>query len=369
MRMTDLDLFGGVFKGKRVLITGDTGFKGSWLSLWLKELGAEVFGYALPPASEFSNFSKLQLEKHINHMDGDVRDLKVLEYWFKEVKPDAVFHLAAQPIVLKSYKEPQPTFETNLMGTVNFLECTRATADVKAAVVITSDKCYFNNEWIWGYKETDRLGGEDPYSASKACAELISYSYIKSYFSDPETCSIATARAGNVIGGGDWAENRIVPDFFRSVERNEKLILRYPEASRPWQYILEPLSGYLQLCSKLLTEGKKFQDAWNFGPAENKHYSVADLINRIIDQYGQGEIEIITKSSPFHETSMLKLEITKAIKLLGWHPLLSFDDTVDFTVKGYRDETESSDLYESRVGQILNYIEKTKERPVGWATK
>jgi len=248
--------FNNVYKNKKVLITGDTGFKGSWLTIWLKELGADVYGYALPPLRDEDNFVKCNLNEKIHHINGDIRDKEHLFKFFDEVKPDIAFHLAAQPLVLESYKNPHYTFETNLMGTVNFFEAVRGTQSVKVAVNITSDKCYQNNEWIWGYRENDAMGGKDPYSASKGASELITQSYLNSFFVKEGTANIASARAGNVIGGGDWADYRIVPDFFKAIEKNDVLKLRYPEATRPWQHVLEPLSGYLNLAMKLFLEGK-----------------------------------------------------------------------------------------------------------------
>lgn len=367
MKLSEMNIFDGVFKGKKVLITGNTGFKGSWLSIWLKELGASVYGYALPPQSDNDNFTKLELDKKTDHRSGDIRDLVLLKKRFEEVQPDIAFHLAAQPIVTDSYENPQYTFETNMMGTVNFLESIKHTESVKSAVVVTSDKCYQNNEWVWGYKETDKLGGDDPYSASKGCAEIITNSYVKSFFSRDGSCNISTARAGNVIGGGDWAKNRIVPDFFRSVLKNEKLVLRYPYASRPWQFVLEPLSGYMYLASKLFQNDKKFLGAWNFGPLDSNHYTVADLINRLIKSYGAGQIEMLRKDDAYHETSMLKLDISKAMKYLEWRPVLNFDETVQFTVEGYENELTSKDLYDKRLGQISYYIKKAQSNRIKWS--
>jgi len=361
-----MNVFGDFFRNKKVLITGTTGFKGSWLSVWLNELGAAVYGYALPPKSKIDNFVITGLEDRITQKYGDVRDLDQLINYFTEVRPDIAFHLSAQPLVLESYRNPQETFATNMMGTVNFLEAVRLTGTVKATVIVTSDKCYQNNEWVWGYKETDRLGGNDPYSASKGCAELIVNSYVKSFFSGVESCQTATVRAGNVIGGGDWADNRIVPDFFRSMMRKEKLVLRYPFASRPWQYVLEPLSGYLYLCAKLYRDKKQFQGAWNFGPLDSNHYTVADLINKIIDFYGEGELEMIHKESQYHETTMLKLDISKAMKYLKWKPVLNFAETVQFTVSGYKDDLVGEELYSKRLEQINEFVLKAKNQSIEW---
>ena len=349
--------FSGIFNNKRVLITGDTGFKGSWLSIWLKELGAQVYGYALPPRSEIDNFVVCGLDKYIHHQDGDIRDAETLLNFFKKVQPDIAFHLAAQPIVLESYENPHYTFETNMMGVVNFFEAVRISPSVKVAVNITSDKCYQNNEWIWGYRENDPMGGHDPYSASKGCSELITQSYIHSFFSSGKECAVASARAGNVIGGGDWAPFRIVPDFFRAVKENKKLIIRNPDAVRPWQHVLEPLGGYLLLASKLWTDGSTFSGGWNFGPVETNHATVRELIEAIIRVTGTGDYEVPFAEKVLHEARLLKLDISKANAQLKWKPVLNFKETVEYTVNGYLDEQNSScNHYEKRVNQIQSYL-------------
>ncbi len=355
----DKDLFSGVYKNKRVLITGDTGFKGSWLAIWLKEMGAQVYGYALPPKSDSENFALCNLQSGIHHQDGDIRDVSSLQEFFSRVQPDIAFHLAAQAIVLDSYDQPHYTFETNLMGAVNFFEAVRKTPSVKAAVNITSDKCYQNNEWLWGYRENDPMGGHDPYSASKGCSELITQSYIHSFFSTGGSCAVASARAGNVIGGGDWAPYRIIPDFFRALKENKKLIIRNPEAIRPWQHVLEPLGGYLLLASRLWSDGAVFSGGWNFGPVETNCATVRELIESIIRITGTGGFDIPPAEKAPHEARLLKLDISKANALLKWRPVLSFAETVEFTAMGYLNEMESSaDLYEKRVDQINSYLEK-----------
>lgn len=353
-------LFSGIYKGKRVLITGDTGFKGSWLAIWLTELGAEVFGYALPPKSEIENFSVCALASHIHHQDGDIRDSDLLLKFFHKVQPDIAFHLAAQPIVLESYENPSYTFETNMMGVVNFFEAVRKTPSVKSAINITSDKCYQNNEWLWGYRESDPMGGYDPYSASKGCSELITQSYIRSFFSSGKGCSVASARAGNVIGGGDWAPYRIVPDFFRSLKINKKLIIRNPEAIRPWQHVLEPLGGYLLLASKLWTDGAVFSGGWNFGPADTNNATVKELVESIIRIIGEGGYEVPYIENPQHEAKLLKLDISKANALLNWKPVLNFTETVRLTVGGYTDEfKKGNEIISNRLDQIQYYLKKT----------
>jgi CDP-glucose 4,6-dehydratase len=369
MKSNNLNYFDGIFKDKKILITGDTGFKGSWLSVWLKLLGAEVYGYSLPPKSEKDNYVRTKLADRINHQNGDVRELETLKLYLKEIQPEIAFHLAAQPLVLESYKNPHYTFETNIMGTVNFLEAVRYSESVKAAVIITSDKCYQNNEWIWGYRENEPMGGDDPYSASKGCAELITSSYIKSFFSNDSAAKIASARAGNVIGGGDWAENRIVPDFFRALERNEKLLLRNPWSTRPWQHVLEPLSGYLLLCSRLYKDDSHFSGGWNFGPMENAQHSVLELIENMISYCGAGSVIFDENKEKLHEANLLKLDISKAVHHLNWKPVLDFKDTVEFTADGYKDELDSSDLFESRINQIQKYTSLARKRNINWAIK
>lgn len=364
--MQNLNLFNGVYKGKKILITGDTGFKGSWLSIWLNELGAEVYGFALQPKTEKENFVQCGLADKIYHLEGDVRDKNCLMKYFSDVKPDIAFHLAAQPLVLESYLDPHYTFETNLMGTVNFFEAVRLTKSVKAAVNITSDKCYKNNEWVWGYRENEPMGGDDPYSASKGCSELITDSYVKSFFKDSH-CKIASARAGNVIGGGDWAENRIVPDFFRAVEKGEDLFLRNQNSTRPWQHVLEPLSGYLLLGSNLYLEGNKYSGGWNFGPLDSSHHSVLELIKMMSEKYGQGTYKVEEIENKPHEANLLKLDISKAINFLSWRPALTFEDTVCFTVEGYNSEITNEPLYKARTRQIEKYVAIAQNKNLKWS--
>ncbi|MHB8336534.1 MAG: CDP-glucose 4,6-dehydratase [Ignavibacteriaceae bacterium] len=362
-----MNLFKNIFNNKRILITGDTGFKGSWLSIWLKELGADIYGYSLPPRRAEDNYVKCNLNNIVHHFDGDIRDLNKLLQYFKNVKPDIALHLAAQPIVLESYKNPHYTFETNVLGTVNFFEAVRNTLSVKVALNITSDKCYQNNEWVWGYKESDPMGGKDPYSASKGCSELITKSYLTSFFINNSNCAIASARAGNVIGGGDWALYRIVPDFFRAIRNNEKLLIRNPDSVRPWQHVLEPLSGYLHLASKLFMEGQTFSGGWNFGPLDSSNHSVYELIEKIINYYGKGEVEYDSDSTKLHEANILKLDISKAAWFLKWKPVLNFEELIKFTVDGYKDELSSQNLYEKRKNQIIDYINIAHQKNIIWA--
>ena len=362
-------LFGRLYKNKKVLITGDTGFKGSWLAIWLKELGADVYGYALPPRREEDNFVKSKLNEKIHHIDGDIRDLNKLIDYFEEVQPQFAFHLAAQPLVLESYKDPHYTFETNIMGTVNFFEAVRQSKSVKAALNITSDKCYQNNDWVWGYRENDPMGGKDPYSASKGCSELVTNAYFNSFFADNSHCAIASARAGNVIGGGDWADYRIVPDFFRAINKNDRLIIRNPNATRPWQHVLEPLGGYLLLASKLFQEGNRFSEGWNFGPLDQANRKVIELIDAIIKVYGKGDIACGNASEKLHEANLLKLDISKAVGKLKWKPVLTFEELIKFTADGYASELNVCNIYEERKNQILDYINIARRKNIEWAIR
>lgn len=360
-------LFFSVFKKKKVLITGDTGFKGSWLSIWLNELGAKVYGYALPPENSNDNFVITKLGSVINHREGDIRDARKLDAYFQDVQPHFAFHLAAQSLVLKSYDEPAETFSTNVAGTVNFFEAVRKTSSVKVAVNITSDKCYQNNEEDKAYTESDPMGGKDPYSASKGCAELVTAAYYHSFFNSPDSCRIASARAGNVIGGGDRAKNRLIPDFFKAIAENKKMPVRNPDAVRPWQHVLEPLSGYLSLCAHLHLHGNKFCGGWNFGPDDNNHYSVSDIMKEIIKASGKGDYEQESKRDKPYEAQLLKLDISKAEQILKWKPVLDFKQTALFTAKGYDDETSGSDIYKKRIMQINEYVALAKAMKINWA--
>ncbi|WP_307525282.1 CDP-glucose 4,6-dehydratase [Pedobacter sp. W3I1] len=360
--------FQNIYQGKKVLITGHTGFKGSWMAIWLKELGADVYGYALPPYSEMDNFVTSKLADHVHHLEGDVRDGAKLKQYFQDVQPDFAFHLAAQPLVILSYKDPVGTFDTNLMGTVNFWEAVRATPSVKAAVNVTTDKCYDNKEWVWGYRENDPMGGKDPYSASKGCSELITNAYLESFFKAEGTCNIASARAGNVIGGGDWAADRIIPDYFRAVKEGKKLEIRNPFATRPWQHVLEPLSGYLNLGAELWLKGKDFSGGWNFGPEDNTNYSVKELIDEMLTLDGRGGYIIPEQTQKMHEAILLKLDISKAANFLKWKPALGFKETVDFTLTGYLDDlSEDGNMFNLRSKQIELYTKVALNKAINWA--
>ncbi len=354
-----LDLFNKTFQNKKVLVTGDSGFKGSWLCIWLKELGAEVYGYSLPALTKKDNFVTTDLQNKIHHQDGDIRDLDKLSNYFNEVKPDIAFHLAAQPLVIESYNNPHYNFETNLMGTVNFFEAVRNCPTVKVAINVTTDKCYQNNEWLWGYRENDAMGGDDPYSASKGCSELITNSYIKSFFTKENTCHVATGRAGNVIGGGDWAENRIIPDIIRAFQNNEASQVRNLNSVRPWQFVLEPVFGYMKLAEQLFHNGKSFSGGWNFGPSSYENYTVGDVVNEVKKIIPTLKIESPVVTEKLHEAGLLKLDITKAVNQLGWKPRLNFEETIKFTIDGYIEEFSIlNNIYDCRVKQIKSYCNK-----------
>ena len=319
------DLLSEAYKGRNVLITGHTGFKGSWLAIWLIELGANVIGFALDPPSDKGNFNLGNLKDKIIDIRGDIRDSKKLNEVFKKYKPYIVFHLAAQPLVRYSYEEPKYTYEVNVVGTLNVLEAIRATDETQVGIIITSDKCYENKESIWGYRETDEIGGYDPYSSSKGCVELLVSSYRNSYFNTRKYNDhgkvIASVRAGNVIGGGDWSVDRIIPDTINALKLNKTILVRNPKAIRPWQHVLEPLSGYLYLGSKIINENIKYSGAWNFGPNADSIITVGEIVNKVIKVWGYGKWSCPSSvGSALHEASTLSLDISKAKYNLGWIP-------------------------------------------------
>ncbi len=352
-----MDLFNNFFRGRKVLVTGDTGFKGSWLCIWLNELGAEVTGYALPPKTDNDNFVKAKLNRVVKHIDGDIRDLDRLKKVFAETKPEIAFHMAAQTLVLPSYDDPVETFQTNIIGTVNFFEAVRLTSSVSVAINVTSDKCYQNNEWVWGYRENDPMGGNDPYSASKGCSELVTHSYARSFFSSGN-CLIASGRAGNVVGGGDWAEHRIIPDVFRAYFSNAELSIRNPRATRPWQFVLEPIFGYMKLAQTVSQKGREFTGGWNFGPGDPVDHPVEQVIQTIRTTIPDLKYKTNVVENALHEAKLLKLDISKALNQLDWRPLLNFNETIGFTVEGYLSERDDRDVYNSRVKQIGTYAAK-----------
>jgi CDP-glucose 4,6-dehydratase len=327
------------WRGRSVLVTGHTGFKGGWLALWLTRLGARVHGYALAAPTEPSLFIEAGITEQIaSHHEGDVRDAEHLRQVFSSTRPEIVFHLAAQPLVRRSYREPVATFETNVMGTAQVLETVRHTDCVRVVQVITSDKCYENHEWPWAYRETDPLGGRDPYSASKGAQELVAAAWRSAFLHTkrPEL-SLATCRAGNVIGGGDWAEDRIVPDCVRALMRGEPIEVRNPRAVRPWQHVLEPLGAYLLLAREQWEQPREFDQAWNFGPGTHRPVSVGELASRLCRAWGGGDWAPASKDSQPHEHQLLQLEITKAGTRLGWYPVLSTEEAIALTTAWYRD--------------------------------
>ncbi len=347
--------------GRSVLLTGHTGFKGGWLATWLLELGARVTGYSLPPDPELSYFSRCRLDRHVNSVLADIRDLNRLKQTIDGVQPEIVFHLAAQPLVRHSYIEPAATFETNVMGTVNLLEAMRAAPSVKAAVIVTSDKCYQNREWAWGYREDDMLGGHDPYSASKACAEIVTDAYRKSFLGlNGRRVAVATARAGNVIGGGDWAADRLLPDAVRALRRNVPLVLRNPDSVRPWQHVLEALAGYIMLAQKLYYDDERYSGAFNFASDEEGAIPVAKLAEIAIRQWGAGSWQTATggeANSSLRETGYLRLDSGKARQLLGWRPRLPLEQAVKMTIDWYREALRrpESDMYDLSRCQLHTY--------------
>ncbi len=345
------------WNGKRILITGHTGFKGSWLALWLKMLGAKVCGYALAPETTPNLFEDLRLESEIESVTGDVRDLETFEKCLKNFQPEIVFHLAAQSLVRKSYRAPVDTYTTNVIGTVNVLEAVRAVGSVRAVVVITTDKVYENKEWHWAYRENERLGGFDPYSNSKACAELAVAAYRDSFFAETD-CLIATARAGNVIGGGDWSEDRLLPDVFRSLIFGAKLEIRNPHSIRPWQHALEPLNGYLKLAEKLCAGEKSLTGGWNFGPSDEDSKSVGWILDEIKRIWNEPVNWQITGGKQPHEACLLKLDSAKAKSELGWLPKLTLDEAVNLTAEWYHGFMDKKDLAELTKRQILFYQNK-----------
>lgn len=342
---------------KTVLVTGDTGFKGSWLCLWLLHLGARVIGVALPPKTGKDNYVVSGLEKKITHINGDIRAMETLLDIFAQHKPDIAFHLAAQPLVLESYRDPLTTFSTNIMGAVHFFEAVRNCPSVRVAINITSDKCYENREQKKGYREEDPLGGSDPYSASKACSEMVTSAYRNSFFDGDQHAHIASVRAGNVIGGGDWAENRIFPDCIRSLLSKKPIVMRNPKAIRPWQHVLEPLNGYLILGERLLKEGKKYSGAWNFGPSAKNRVSVRQLVEETIRQWGKGDFQIERNARGKPEKTSLLLNCSKSLHQLGWKPVLSFQDMVRLAIEEYRRGNTGSpeEVFQQRIEHIDQY--------------
>lgn len=333
------------WRGKRVLVTGHTGFKGSWLCLWLLAMGAEVTGYALPPYTERDNYVLCGLEGRLREVRGTILDSGMLEDTFRREQPDIVFHLAAQPLVRLSYEQPRLTYETNVMGTLNVLEAARKAESVRSAVVITTDKCYENRELNRGYRETDPMGGYDPYSSSKGCAELLTASYRRSFCryggTGQSEMAVASARAGNVIGGGDWSQDRLIPDCIRAFEAGTPVRLRNPGAVRPWQFVLEPLAGYLILTERLWAEPERYACGWNFGPDPKQMATVETMARKLAEVYGSGTVECQADAQAPHEDRILLLDSTKAAEQLGWRSRLPLEETLRWTAEWYRDYRET----------------------------
>ena len=359
-------LFSGIYKNKTVLVTGHTGFKGSWLVYWLSQMGAKVIGYSLEAPTNPNHIELLNLD--IVSIIGDIRDLDKLNQVFSEYKPDIVFHLAAQPLVRLSYENPIETYETNVIGTLKVFEASRIN-NVKAIVNITSDKAYENKEWVWGYRENDPMGGYDPYSSSKGCADILATSYRNSYFNINEykkthNTLIATCRAGNVIGGGDWAKDRLITDIMISVSIGKKVSIRNPKATRPWQHVLEPLSGYLQIGQKLLEEKVEFAEAWNFGPSDEGSITVEEVVQNVKKHWDKIDYEINRDPNQLHEANLLKLDCTKANTILKWKDVWDSETTFEKTVKWYKAYYENNKVLTSE--DLENYIKEAVGKNIVW---
>lgn len=354
-----LDIFENFYNGKKVLITGHTGFKGSWLSIWLHELGAQVVGIAKNPNTSKDNFVLSNISEKITSLIGDIQDIEYIKQVFAKFQPEIVFHLAAQPLVRLSYEFPVETYNTNVMGTINILEAIRATKSVKVGIMITTDKCYENKEQIWGYRENESMGGHDPYSSSKGAAEIAIASWRMSFFNPEEYKkhgkSIASVRAGNVIGGGDWAKDRIIPDCIRSLEERKPIEIRFPNAVRPWQHVLEPLSGYLLLASKIWNEPTKYCEGWNFGPKIESIVTVWEMASKVIKEYGEGQLLDFSDSSALHESKLLMLDISKAKFKINWEPKMNIDQTISLTIDWYK-KYKMGNVYNLCIENIKSFL-------------
>lgn len=342
------------WRGKRVLVTGHTGFKGSWLCLWLQSMKAEVCGLAHAPATQPDLFSVARVGDGMTSQVGDIRDYATVLATMQAFRPDIVLHMAAQPLVRRSYQAPVETYATNVMGTVHVLEAARQLGSVRAVVNVTTDKCYENREWIWGYREDEPLGGYDPYSSSKGCSELATSAFRRSFFAKTDT-AVASARAGNVIGGGDWAEDRLIPDILKAFERGAPVVIRNPAATRPWQHVLEPLSGYLLLAQRLYNEGQRFAEGWNFGPAQEDARPVQWIVERMTDTWGRGASWQLDPTAQPHEAGFLMLDSTKARSRLGWRPRWPLATALEQIVGWHRAWTDGEDMQRLCLGQIQQY--------------
>lgn len=357
------------WRGRRVFLTGHTGFKGGWLALWLAELGAQVRGYALDPATEPNLFTAAAIDAVAEDVRGDILDRPRLEGAMHEFAPEVVFHLAAQPLVRRSYADPLGTYATNVMGTAGVLEAVRGTPSVRAVVCVTTDKCYENREWVWPYRETDPLGGYDPYSSSKACAEIVSAAYRRSFFSADRDgghrVALATARAGNVIGGGDWSEDRLIPDLIRGFQSGKPVLIRRPKAIRPWQHVLEPAHGYILLAERLLAGEMQLASAFNFGPGDQDAWPVERIADCMADAWGAGAQWTRDEDPGVHEAGILRLDASKARVELGWQPRLSIETALDWTVDWYRAFEQGRNMQEITWSQIADYATR---RPTARST-
>ena len=348
------------WQGKRVLLTGHTGFKGSWLSLWLQSMDAQVFGYALAPPTCLNLFEVADVCQGMTSIIGDIRDLAKLQAVFTEHKPEIVIHMAAQPLVRYSYQNPVETYATNVMGTVHLLEAVRNTPSVKVVVNVTTDKCYENKEWAWGYREDEPMGGYDPYSNSKGCSELVTSAYRRSFFQD-KGIALASARAGNVIGGGDWAADRLIPDILRAFESDQPVVIRNPYATRPWQHVLEPLSGYLTLAEKLYTGGQAYAEGWNFGPHDDDARAVQWIVENLVKSWGKGASWQQDSGEHPHEANYLKLDISKAKAGLGWQPRWALPTALEKITTWHHAYLAATNMHNFTLQQIANYAQSHKE--------
>lgn len=366
-QLAEINMYQNAFDGKTVLITGHTGFKGSWLSVYLHQLGAKVIGYSLPAPTHPSLFEQANIEAHIQHYNGDIRQTRRLKAIIEQHEPDYIFHMAAQPLVLEGYRNPVETFDVNVMGSISVMEAVRKAEQSCVLIMVVTDKCYENREWVYGYRETDPLGGFDPYSASKAAMDIAVASYRRSFFAPGSGVRIAAVRSGNVIGGGDWAENRIVPDAIRAFTHGTSLAMRNPKAQRPWQHVLEPLSGYLWLAARLSqADGDLLADAWNFGPQTTEFYTVGDLVTTMANTWGDtASYHDASDPQAVHEAGLLLLNIDKAAFQLGWKPIWDFQTTVERTVNWYQQTLATSDphvVYDLCVADINAYEQQAIQR-------
>ena len=348
------------WRGRKTLITGHTGFKGGWLALWLHKLGAQITGIALPASTSPSLYDTAEVKSVVEEAVGDIRDADFLMDKTRSVEPEIIFHLAAQPLVRASYDDPLATFETNVMGTLNVLEAARRAPSVKAIVNVTSDKCYENHEWHWAYRETDQLGGRDPYSASKACAELMTSAYYTSFF-ERQGVFIATVRSGNVIGGGDWAPDRLIPDILRAHQNREKLKIRAPLSTRPWQHVIDPIAGYLSLAERLYVDGGSYVGPWNFGPAHGSTYSVQDITEKLIETLGVAMEWEVVSAADAEESIYLKLDISKSQAELKWQPTWGIDQALEKTAAWHESWVGGADMQKFSFKQIEEFVSSTKE--------